>query len=118
MGKLGAVSPWAVTAVTPTMRMRIGTSTKPDDPAGLAGCNFIIGMPLGDDDIMLNYQTTAFHDIATIRPVTRPAPCAEIPEARWKKMGLMENGRLTNRAGDPFDCSSDFRGKSPWIKTN
>lgn len=31
-----------------------------------AGCNYIMGMPLGDD-IMLNYQTTAFHDTATVR---------------------------------------------------
>ncbi len=33
-----------------------------------AGCNYIMGMPLGDD-IALNYQTTAFHDTATVRPV-------------------------------------------------
>ena len=26
-----------------------------------AGCNFIMGVP-GSDDIMLNYQTTSFHD--------------------------------------------------------
>ncbi|GGP22510.1 ethanolamine ammonia-lyase subunit EutB [Silvimonas iriomotensis] len=63
-----------------------------------AGCNFIIAMPLGDD-IMLNYQTTAFHDTATIRQLLglRPAPEFEV----WlEKMGLMENGKLTRRAGD------------------
>ena len=64
-----------------------------------AGCNFIIGMPLGDD-IMLNYQTTAFHDIATIRQLLGLRPAPEF-EAWLEKMGLMENGRLTNRAGDP-----------------
>ena len=31
-----------------------------------AGCNYVMGMPMGDD-IMLNYQTTAFHDTATVR---------------------------------------------------
>ncbi|HSC75488.1 MAG TPA: ethanolamine ammonia-lyase subunit EutB, partial [Pseudomonadales bacterium] len=30
-----------------------------------AGCNYIMGMPMGDD-IMLNYQTSAFHDTATM----------------------------------------------------
>lgn len=64
-----------------------------------AGCNFIIGMPLGDD-IMLNYQTTAFHDIATIRQLLGLRPAPEF-ESWLEKMGLMENGRLTNRAGDP-----------------
>lgn len=64
-----------------------------------AGCNFIIGMPMGDD-IMLNYQTSAFHDTATIRQLLglRPAPEFE----QWlERMGLMHNGRLTPRAGDP-----------------
>ncbi|WP_447529751.1 ethanolamine ammonia-lyase subunit EutB [Vreelandella sp. TE19] len=28
---------------------------------GVAGCNFVMGIP-GSDDIMLNYQTTSFHD--------------------------------------------------------
>ncbi|HBE9079997.1 ethanolamine ammonia-lyase subunit EutB [Serratia fonticola] len=64
-----------------------------------AGCNFIIGMAMGDD-IMLNYQTTAFHDTATVRQLLnlRPAPEFE----RWLELrGIMANGRLTARAGDP-----------------
>ncbi len=63
-----------------------------------AGCNFIIGMPLGDD-IMLNYQTSAFHDTAMVRQLLnlRPAPEFE----RWlESMGIMSNGRLTSIAGD------------------
>ncbi|EPS5701821.1 ethanolamine ammonia-lyase subunit EutB [Klebsiella pneumoniae] len=63
------------------------------------GCNYIMGMPLGDD-IMLNYQTTAFHDTATVRQLLglRPSPEFE----RWlETMGIMANGRLTKRAGDP-----------------
>ncbi|GGY02252.1 ethanolamine ammonia-lyase subunit EutB [Paludibacterium paludis] len=63
-----------------------------------AGCNFIIAMPLGDD-IMLNYQTTAFHDTATLRQLLGLRPAPEF-EAWLEKMGLMENGRLTRRAGD------------------
>ncbi|QJQ94314.1 MULTISPECIES: ethanolamine ammonia-lyase subunit EutB [Halomonadaceae] len=42
---------------------------------GAAGCNFIMGIP-GSDDIMLNYQTTSFHDALYARQVLglRPAP--------------------------------------------
>ena len=64
-----------------------------------AGCNFVIAMAMGDD-IMLNYQTLAFHDIATVRQTLglRPAPEFE----RWmESMGLMSEGRLTRAAGDP-----------------
>ena len=42
---------------------------------GAAGCNFVMGIP-GSDDIMLNYQTTSFHDALYARRVLglRPAP--------------------------------------------
>lgn len=42
---------------------------------GAAGCNFVMGIP-GSDDIMLNYQTTSFHDALYVRRVLglRPAP--------------------------------------------
>jgi ethanolamine ammonia-lyase large subunit len=42
---------------------------------GTAGCNFVMGIP-GSDDIMLNYQTTSFHDALYVRRVLglRPAP--------------------------------------------
>ncbi len=63
-----------------------------------AGCNYIMGMPLGDD-IMLNYQTSAFHDTATVRQLMGLRPLPEFE--RWlEKMGVMENGRLTPAAGD------------------
>ncbi len=40
-----------------------------------AGCSFVMGIP-GSDDIMLNYQTTSFHDALYARRVlgSRPAP--------------------------------------------
>ena len=65
---------------------------------GAAGANYILGVPAGDD-IMLNYQTFC-HDICTIREILglHPIPAFE----RWlERMGIMENGRLTERAGDP-----------------
>jgi len=42
---------------------------------GTAGCNFIMGVP-GADDIMLNYQSTSFHDALYLRKLLnlRPAP--------------------------------------------
>ena len=64
-----------------------------------AGVNYLIGVPMADD-CMLNYQSTSYHDIATLRETLglRPAPAFE----RWlERMGLMENGKLTSIAGDP-----------------
>ena len=42
---------------------------------GAAGCNYIMGVP-GADDIMLNYQSTSFHDTLYVRKVLglRPSP--------------------------------------------
>ena len=42
---------------------------------GVAGITFIMGIP-GSDDVMLNYQTTSFHDALYLRQVLglRPAP--------------------------------------------
>ncbi|MBD8596165.1 ethanolamine ammonia-lyase subunit EutB [Pseudomonas sp. CFBP 8772] len=42
---------------------------------GVAGINFIMGIP-GSDDVMLNYQTTSFHDALYARKTIglRPAP--------------------------------------------
>lgn len=42
---------------------------------GVAGCNFIMGIP-GADDVMLAYQSTSFHDALYLRQVMglRPAP--------------------------------------------
>ncbi len=42
---------------------------------GAAGCNYFMGVP-GADDIMLNYQTTSFHDSQYLRQLfdLRPAP--------------------------------------------
>ena len=63
------------------------------------GVNYILGVP-ASDDVMLNYQTNAYHDAATIREILGLRPIREFEQ--WlEKMGIMENGRLTKRAGDP-----------------
>ena len=64
----------------------------------VAGANFIISLPMGDD-IMLNYQTNSFHDIATARELLNLRPAPEF-ETWLEKWGILENGRLTARAGD------------------
>ncbi len=63
------------------------------------GVNYILGVPTSDD-VMLNYQTNAYHDAATIREILGLRPIREF-EMWLEKMGIMENGRLTARAGDP-----------------
>lgn len=62
-----------------------------------AGVNFFMGLPMGDD-IMLNYQSTSFHDNAAIRQLLGLRPTPEF-EAWMERMGLMANGRLTSLAG-------------------
>tara|TARA_B100000123_G_scaffold44249_1_gene29082 strand:- start:15421 stop:16812 length:1392 start_codon:yes stop_codon:yes gene_type:complete len=59
---------------------------------GVAGCNFVIGVP-GADDIMLNYQSTSFHDAMYLRSVLGLEPAPEF--AAWlRKMEILDqNGR-------------------------
>ncbi|GGH05547.1 ethanolamine ammonia-lyase subunit EutB [Silvibacterium dinghuense] len=55
---------------------------------GVAGVNYIMGVP-GADDVMLNYQSTSFHDIAYLRTALglRPAPEFEA----WLNTGLRDD---------------------------
>ena len=63
------------------------------------GVNYILGVPTSDD-IMLNYQTNAYHDVNTIREILDLRPISEFE--KWlEKMGILENGKFTARAGDP-----------------
>jgi ethanolamine ammonia-lyase large subunit len=54
---------------------------------GAAGVNFIMGVP-GADDIMLNYQSTSFHDALYLREVMRLKPAPEFEE--WMMSGRMK----------------------------
>ncbi|MCQ2479660.1 MAG: ethanolamine ammonia-lyase subunit EutB [Clostridia bacterium] len=63
------------------------------------GVNYILGVPTSDD-VMLNYQTNAYHDVQTLREILNLRPITEFEQ--WlEKMGIMENGKLTKYAGDP-----------------
>jgi ethanolamine ammonia-lyase large subunit len=59
-----------------------------------AGCNYFMGVPCSDD-VMLNYQSTSHHDIATARRLfgLRPAPeFASWLEGRGLGLGLTTPG--------------------------
>ncbi|GFP76959.1 ethanolamine ammonia-lyase subunit EutB [Clostridium fungisolvens] len=64
-----------------------------------ANCNYFMGVP-GGDDVMLMYQSSSYHDVATLRQITNKRPINEF-EIRLNELGIMENGALTSRAGDP-----------------
>lgn len=65
---------------------------------GAAGCNYFMGLPLGDD-VMLNYESSSFHDNATVRDLLGLKPTPEFE--RWMEAkGLTENGRRTRHFGD------------------
>ena len=61
---------------------------------GTAGCNFIMGVP-GSDDIMLNYQTTSFHDALYARRALGLKPAPEF-EAWLKNIGIFTAGETVN----------------------
>lgn len=64
-----------------------------------AGCTYIMGVPHGDD-VMLNYQSTGYHETAALREIF--GLTAAQPFCRWQKeMGFIdEQNRLTSCAGD------------------
>ncbi|MDO5536057.1 MAG: ethanolamine ammonia-lyase subunit EutB [Desulfovibrionaceae bacterium] len=55
---------------------------------GAAGCTYIMGIP-GADDIMLNYQSTSFHDAAYLRRILGKRPAPEF-EAWLENMGIFD----------------------------
>jgi ethanolamine ammonia-lyase large subunit len=57
-----------------------------------------MALPHGDD-IMLNYQSTGYHEIATLRELLDLKPIKEF-EVWMEKMGFIEDGKLTKKAGD------------------
>ena len=68
-----------------------------------AGVNFIMGVP-GADDIMLNYQSTSFHDALVMRQLLGLRPAPEF-EAWLQRMGVTEPGeglRLANNLPAAF----------------
>jgi ethanolamine ammonia-lyase large subunit len=68
---------------------------------GVAGCNYIMGVP-GADDIMLNYQSTSFHDALYVRSMLKLRPAPEFEQ--W--LDRMEIG---GNLCDPVRVSAPLR---------
>jgi ethanolamine ammonia-lyase large subunit len=56
---------------------------------GVAGCNFIMGIP-GADDVMLHYQSTSFHDALYLRQALNKKPAPEF-EAWLLNQGITDD---------------------------
>ncbi len=60
----------------------------------IAGCNYFMGVP-GADDIMLNYQSTSFHDAQYIRETLKLKPAPEF-DLWMQRLGLSDSqGKLS-----------------------
>lgn len=58
-----------------------------------AGCNYFMGVPCADD-VMLNYQSTSYHDVAGVRELLGLGPAPEF--AAWlQQWGITRYGRLS-----------------------
>ncbi|MCA9522385.1 MAG: ethanolamine ammonia-lyase subunit EutB, partial [Myxococcales bacterium] len=66
---------------------------------GAAGCSYLMSLPVGDD-IMLNYQSTSYHDIPSTRALLGKRPTPEF-DAWLSEMGIMEGDRPGQNFGDP-----------------
>lgn len=98
MGKLSGVSMGCDCCYTNHMKADQNDNENLAALLTLAGCNYIMGVPHGDD-IMLNYQSTGFRETAALREITGKTAIPEFQ--RWlEKMGFVEHGRLTAKAGD------------------
>ncbi len=79
-----------------------------------AGGTFIMGIP-GSDDVMLNYQTTSFHDAAAMRSLFGKRPAPEF-ESWLIKAGITDaQSALQNREQlpEPFSRALKVPG-DPW----
>ncbi|WP_042355554.1 ethanolamine ammonia-lyase subunit EutB [Bacillus rubiinfantis] len=98
MGKLHGIP----MGIAPTYTNHMQADQNDQEIAGmltaLAGANFYMGVP-GGDDVMLSYQDTSYHDDASLREMLGLRPLREF-ELWLEKMGIMKNGRLTEKAGD------------------
>jgi ethanolamine ammonia-lyase large subunit len=63
-----------------------------------AGCNYFMGVP-GTDDVMLNYQSTSFHDALAVRKLFGLRPAPEFLE--WlEKKGIYRDGQAALQDAD------------------
>jgi ethanolamine ammonia-lyase large subunit len=77
----------------------------------VAGVNFVMGVP-GADDVMLNYQSTSFHDALYARSVLGLKRAPEF-EAWLEEMGICDNRGDLLRSGAERKL---LPGASEWLK--
>ncbi|MFZ9595915.1 MAG: ethanolamine ammonia-lyase subunit EutB [Bdellovibrionia bacterium] len=78
---------------------------------GSAGCNYIMGVP-GTDDIMLNYQSTSFHDALYCRNLLGLKPAPEFEE--WlMRMKIWDSEK--NQLFDPSHTQAQLKTQLQWI---
>ena len=53
-----------------------------------SGCSYLMSLPVGDD-IMLNYQSTSYHDIPSVRRLLRKRPTPEF-DGWLNEVGIMD----------------------------
>ena len=98
MGKLTGISMGVDACYTNHMKADQNDIENLEMLLTVAGVNYFMGIPAGDD-IMLNYQTSPYHDNATLRDMCNKRPIKPFEE--WlEKMGIMKDGKLTERAVD------------------
>jgi ethanolamine ammonia-lyase large subunit len=66
---------------------------------GAAGCAYLMSLPVGDD-IMLNYQSTSYHDIPSVRMLLGKRPTPEF-DAWLTERGIMDGDRPGPAFGKP-----------------
>lgn len=99
MGKLTGLSMGVDTCYTNHMKADQNDLENLAMLLSMANCNYFMGIP-SSDDVMLMYQSTSFHDIATLREITGKKTINEF-EKRMEELGIIKDGRLTSLAGDP-----------------
>ena len=65
---------------------------------GVAGCTYLMSLPVGDD-IMLNYQSTSYHDIPTLRRLLGKRPTPEF-DAWLDEVGIWRGDGPGPKFGD------------------
>lgn len=99
MGKLTGLSMGVDTCYTNHMKADQNDLENLAMLLSMANCNYFMGIP-GGDDVMLMYQSSSYHDIASLREITGKRAIHEF-EKRMEELEIMKDGRLTGKAGDP-----------------
>lgn len=99
MGKLTGISMGCDACYTNHMKADQNTIEDLSVLLTAAGCNYFMGIPHGDD-VMLNYQTTGYHETAALREIFGLKAIEPFNDWLIKQGFIDECGRLTKKAGD------------------